>query len=425
MINKNWRIYFATVTILISLFTGTLSAFSEETTDQKNALEGRIKNKSEELESLNRELAAKQAALQGATSERVSLEKELTNLEKNIAYLKLSIKNDELTAEKLTDEIGVISYDIKDIEQSIICKQESMGGLIESLNEHEMKNPLMILLEYKSLGDAISEINALSSIKNQIREDMNNLASLKNNLEGKLDEVTTKKTEIDSRKQAQLVKKIIVEDQKEERKQILTETQNKENLYAKQVDDLEKQQNALEDEIETYELELRAKFNPSQTPTVRGGMFAWPITLIANGGKGTITQHYGEKSYLYRGKPHNGLDIGAPVGTPVYAAYEGVVTAVDNNDVSAWRKYQYGKYILVKHPNNITTIYAHLSQSVIGVGNIVKRGDLIGYSGNTGYTTGPHLHFGAYYSASVELKSIPPAAGLVPVGVTLRPEDYL
>jgi murein DD-endopeptidase MepM/ murein hydrolase activator NlpD len=73
----------------------------------------------------------------------------------------------------------------------------------------------------------------------------------------------------------------------------------------------------------------------------------------------------------------------------------------------------------------MTTIYAHLSKTATAIGATVKRGDLIGYVGATGYATGPHLHFGLYWTSTIELKKIPPAAGLVPVGVTLSPEEYL
>ena len=101
--------------------------------------------------------------------------------------------------------------------------------------------------------------------------------------------------------------------------------------------------------------------------------------------------------------------------------------AVDNNDrgVSRWQKYQYGRYVLIKHDNNLSTLYAHLSRQVVARGATVKRGDLIGYSGNTGYSTGPHIHLTVYWAPSVQMKSVPPAAGLVPVGVTIDPNDYL
>lgn len=109
------------------------------------------------------------------------------------------------------------------------------------------------------------------------------------------------------------------------------------------------------------------------------------------------------------------------------AAADGKVIAIGNNDkgTSRWARYQYGKYIVIEHENNLSTLYAHLSRIIVQKGEAVKRGDIIGYSGETGYSYGPHLHFTVYWTPSVQFKSIPPAAGLVPVGVTINPMDYL
>jgi murein DD-endopeptidase MepM/ murein hydrolase activator NlpD len=113
------------------------------------------------------------------------------------------------------------------------------------------------------------------------------------------------------------------------------------------------------------------------------------------------------------------MDFRASIGTPIYAAGDGQVFAVGNNG-----NVQYGKYVVIKHENNLATLYGHLSRQVVSAGKSVKKGDIIGYSGSTGYSTGPHLHFGVYWAPSIELKTIS-GAGLVPVGVTVNPEDYL
>ena len=101
------------------------------------------------------------------------------------------------------------------------------------------------------------------------------------------------------------------------------------------------------------------------------------------------------------------------------AADDGEVIVVGNNG-----RVQYGKFILIKHNNNLATLYAHLSRQIVQKGNMIKRGQVIGYSGNTGYSYGPHVHFTVYWEPSVSLKSFS-GAGLVPVGVTINPADYL
>jgi murein DD-endopeptidase MepM/ murein hydrolase activator NlpD len=78
------------------------------------------------------------------------------------------------------------------------------------------------------------------------------------------------------------------------------------------------------------------------------------------------------------------------------------VVGVSNTDLVPGC-YSFGKWVMVKHPNGLSTLYAHLSLQTVSVGQKVGTGELIGYSGNTGYTTGPHLHFGVYATQGVQI----------------------
>lgn len=110
-------------------------------------------------------------------------------------------------------------------------------------------------------------------------------------------------------------------------------------------------------------------------PSRGTGRFIWPT-------RGKVTSPFG-----YRGKHyHEGLDIGVHVGTPVYAADTGIVTF-------AGRRSGYGNLVIIDHGNGFTTRYAHLSSYLVSKGDRVKKGEVIAKSGNTGRSTGPHLHF--------------------------------
>ena len=113
----------------------------------------------------------------------------------------------------------------------------------------------------------------------------------------------------------------------------------------------------------------------------------------------------------------------------------GVIFGQGNTDLVAGC-YSYGRWIMVKHDNGLSTIYGHLSESEVTAGQRVERGDLIGYSGMTGYATGPHVHFGVYVSSAVkilklgdETKRLTPCANAImpvaPLGAYLNPMDYL
>ncbi len=92
-------------------------------------------------------------------------------------------------------------------------------------------------------------------------------------------------------------------------------------------------------------------------------------------------------SYGWRwGRPHSGIDIALNVGDPIYAAFDGVVRLAKYNG-------GYGNCIVIRHYNNLETLYGHLSKINVQIGQEVKAGDVIGLGGNTGRSTGPHLHF--------------------------------
>lgn len=102
-----------------------------------------------------------------------------------------------------------------------------------------------------------------------------------------------------------------------------------------------------------------------------------------------ITSEFGSRYHpvLKKRKFHRGVDLRANIGSNVYSTAPGVVRAIGYN------KNGYGKYIIIQHNMGFETIYAHLDNIGVSNGTIVKKGDIIGLSGNTGRSTGPHLHY--------------------------------
>ncbi|WP_286694365.1 M23 family metallopeptidase [Spongiibacter sp. UBA1325] len=102
-----------------------------------------------------------------------------------------------------------------------------------------------------------------------------------------------------------------------------------------------------------------------------------------------VTSFYGMRKHPVLGKMklHGGADLRARIGTPVYATANGVVEWAGYNDGG------FGKMVKLSHNFGFTTVYGHLSKSTVAVGDYVKQGELIGYSGNTGLSSAPHLHY--------------------------------
>ncbi|NLX92092.1 MAG: peptidoglycan DD-metalloendopeptidase family protein [Firmicutes bacterium] len=140
----------------------------------------------------------------------------------------------------------------------------------------------------------------------------------------------------------------------------------------------------LKDDLEEYQRKLAC------TPSI------WPA-------KGKITSRFGQRKSPFNGQNeiHYGLDIAAPHGTSIYAAADGKVIE------AAYRRGT-GYVIIIDHGYNFKTLYAHLARFNVSKGDVVKKGQVIGYVGSTGYSTGPHLHY------EVHVK-----------GVAVNPEEFL
>jgi septal ring factor EnvC (AmiA/AmiB activator) len=137
-------------------------------------------------------------------------------------------------------------------------------------------------------------------------------------------------------------------------------------------------QNSARQEISFQEL---IDFFSDQKSMLAGTPSIWPV-------RGWITSGFGKRADPFTGyrKMHDGLDIATRTGTPVIAPCDGIVTKVT-------REYGYGKMLEINSGNGIVTRYGHNSKMLVRVGDRVKRGDLISYIGNTGRSTGPHLHY--------------------------------
>jgi murein DD-endopeptidase MepM/ murein hydrolase activator NlpD len=147
--------------------------------------------------------------------------------------------------------------------------------------------------------------------------------------------------------------------------------------YQSEIDERDAKIAAIEAEIREKEA---AAVAAGQTVTINytGGSFQWPVST-----GGTITSTFGARW----GTTHQGLDIACPVGTPILAGESGTV-------IASYLSSSAGEYIVIDHGGGVCTEYMHNSQRLVQVGDTVTRGQVIAYSGNTGFSTGPHCHFG-------------------------------
>lgn len=132
-----------------------------------------------------------------------------------------------------------------------------------------------------------------------------------------------------------------------------------------------------------------ARLNETERRIILGELFAWPT-------RGVFTSGYGMRADPFTGVPrfHNGIDLANTPGTPIRAAASGRVVHIESQVGN------YGRFVIVRHPDSFQTLYAHLNTFSVREGQYVDRGAVLGTMGNTGRSTGPHLHFSVIHNGT-------------------------
>lgn len=381
-----------------------------------------INKKTQTLQEVNQKILQTQQDLEKTEQKGSTLQWEIRRFDQNISQLNLNIRASEINIDKSSLEIEVLQYDIEEVEDRIDVKKEAVARFLREIQQRDAENTLMILLKNKSIAESFDEFQNLINFNSHFSIEVANLLELSNNLLEKLTLTNDKKQAIEIENRNFKNRKVIVGNQKIDKKQLLAVTKSQERVYQIFLTELEKQQAAIAEEIEELEEELRLTIDPSLLPTPRSGVLGYPVE------KPRITQGYGGTNFArraYKGRWHNGVDFGGLTGTPVFVAEDGKILEVWNQDKYC-RNGAYGKFIVIEHPNNLTTMYAHLSLQAVKKGEEVKRGDLIGYIGSTGYAFGSHLHFTVYASQTFRFGPSKLNCGpIMPYGGDLDPTQYL
>jgi murein DD-endopeptidase MepM/ murein hydrolase activator NlpD len=382
----------------------------------ENELRAQIDQKNKDLQVVNDQIKQAQLQLDQIESDKRSLNGDIKSLDTTINQLNLKIKSSQVKIDQLNLQLQLLQNKKADTVTNITSQKDAIARLIMEINQNDSQNIFHMLIKGNTLADSLLEMQSVQDLQNNLSVNIVNLTKLNEDLSNNIKDTSATENNLETESQNLKNRKGIASDTKLQKNTLLATTKNKESVYQQQLTILKNQQSVIDDELDKLESNLRSTFNISVLPFKRSGVLAYPVL------DPVITQNYGASSFAeraYKTGFHNGIDFKASIGTTIVAAGDGVVYAVGDNG-----RTQYGKYIVIKHSNNLATLYGHLSRQTVGVGDTVKVGQIIGYSGRTGYITGPHLHFGVYWGPSLILQRFA-GAGLVPVGVTINPKDYL
>lgn len=389
--------FFCLAVLLVSA-----SAFAQSASDLKD----KISDKNEEIRKLEAEIKAYQKELEVLGGESSSLKNTIKKLDLTRQKLLTDIKVTESKISNTNLEIEQLSLDIGNKEEKIIQNKSVIAAGLKKLHEMDLHSIIQNLLSQDTLSDLWNEAEALKSVQTKLSEQINELKLIKEDLEINKDEAEEAKRSLVSLKSELGDQKKINDQNTAEKNKLLKDTQNKESNYSAMLKTTIAKKEAFEKELRDYESQLKFILDPSKLPKSGSSALSWPLSKII------ITQFFGSgpaAKKLYVSGSHNGVDFGIPLGTQVKSMAGGVVVGTGNTDL-ACPKASYGQWVLVKHNNGLTSLYAHLSLIKVGAGEAVASGELLGYSGSTGYSTGPHLHISVFASTAVEIKNLPSKA---------------
>lgn len=407
----------AAIFFITAAATPTIAATETE-------LRARINDRNAQIEKLEREIAAYQKTLAETADTSNTLKKEISRIETQIKKLNADIRLTENRIGATQLELEDIQNEIEDTENNIERGKGALAATLKTIHEQDNQSLVEIMLKHNRVSDFLNDLQNIESLEGSIQESMRELREFKTVLEEERSQQEQYKRDLTALRGELGDRTTIEETARKNRAALLSATKNQEAQYQKILAEREKQRELVLQEIQRIEDDLRKLINPADIPQARSGVLAWPIKSAV------LTQNFGntpDAQILYNGKPHNGIDIKASIGTSVFAAEAGVVREIGDTDAFPGCL-SYGKWVLIEHPNNLSTLYAHLSLIRTQKGDTVTREQLIGYSGATGYATGPHLHFTVYDTKTVQFKSstVPGSrCKFLPYGGYLNPMAYL
>lgn len=345
--------------------------------------DSKIKEKKQELEGIYGEISKQRSMINETDRKAKEVADEISAIEKLLKQ-----QNDLL--ERVVEQQKAIEKEVDWLERELGLDKKLFEQVLNELNNkyfyyYKLSNTdfLEQLVEHDSLTD---QINITYMLEFLISMDVNFLGDIKQKsdnlkykgyrLEAQMDILTERQEAINSLK-----------------KNILENNNKKKDLYNQlllQKSEYERKAQSLLDDSKKIEELIVGLQQSKQVAQMGDGKYIWPAL-------GNITSWFGNRVHpiLRVSTFHTGIDIGAPYGRPVFAVDEGVV-------LYSGKWGNYGNVVILDHGDNTTTLYAHLSKYLVKNNVKVAKGQVIGLVGNTGLSTGPHLHFEVRKSGKVQ-----------------------
>lgn len=378
---KQWKKAVRLLTALVLVLTlaaadvsPVLAAVTQADINALKADAAALNNRKKELE---KELDAL-AADKSKALERKRL------LDQRVDNTAAQIRNVESQIEDYNGLIDQAEADLADAQQREAAKYELFCKRVREMEEQGNVTYWSVLFKAESFSDLLGRLDIINEIMDADQRVIDQLKALQAEIEVKKADLEVAKADSEAAKAELLVKKSELDKQREEAIALVNEIRGNESKYKSTLNALDAEEEKIQADIVKKSRELAAQEaakgkNSKSNP----GGYIWPVDsryITSTVGGRTSPGGVGSTN-------HKGTDIGR-VGytSSIYAAKAGTVIVSEYSN-------SYGHYVVISHGSGNTTLYGHMSSRKVSVGQTVKQGDVIGITGSTGNSTGPHLHF--------------------------------
>ena len=383
--------------LAVVLVMGVLPA-QAQAAKSSSAIQQELNNLKTENKAIQAEINAIQSQYDANASEIQDLVNQKNAVDQEISLLNAQVQN-------LNDQIAAYSQLIADSQDELDIAQFTLNGLnekhklrIRAMEEEGTVSYWEVIFEASSFIDMLDRINMMQEIaaSDQARlEEMRQAAAL---VEEAQEQMLLGKAELEASNAELAESQAVLEERRTASDELLRELAKKQDEFQAMLDESEAMQDDLMRSIAAKEKELAdAKYEEKLAAlAAAGGAPASDATWVTPVSGYTLTSPFGMRLHPVLGykRMHIGIDMACAQGTPIYATRAGKVTTASYQAGGA------GYYVSINHLDGFSSIYMHMTHYVVSAGQTVSQGQLIGYVGSTGISTGPHLHFGISYAGS-------------------------
>ena len=391
------------LSLLLSLIpTGVSAASSSEIRKQLNKLKEEKKEIAAQIKEVKGLYNANENEIEALVSRKDAIDQEITLLHQQVDNINQQISAYAILIADKQDELD-------NAETRLAELNEKNKERIRAMEEEGKLSYWSIIFKANSFTDLLDRLDMIQEINAADQRRLKEIAAAAEEVESSRLELAAEKDELELTRLELDDAELVLEEKRAEADGILTELIAKGEEYEAMLEESEDLQSQLMKEIAQKEKDLKAQEYkewlatyvppttlPSGTDTTPSNQAPSSSGWVKPLKSYTITSAFGKRVHPVLGyeRMHEGVDMAAPKGTPIYAAKSGKVT------VASYQKGGAGNYVVINHGDGFTSIYMHMTNYIVSKGQHVKAGQVIGYVGSTGISTGNHLHFGIAYKGT-------------------------